>query len=386
MADIKEFRALNLKLSKDDYLEIEALLAELSEIERMEVPGLSFTPTHFSGQGKLFIFPSSSSIARHLLNSPEEIIKLDMNDFKEDKIHLSEETKTAYFHTEYIREKQNALGHNDEASNSFSSLEDCIEECLLTHHTDMYFIAIFRDIIYVEYETKGRHLSADLNEVFEKYTKLCAYVLMEACRVQTPEYDLLQDIDFSEYKRNYNDLLEYGKLYSNVISTYVIYRDHVKKIILSELDDKAPFYSGFFQRCMMKGYEHARNRIENNLENKDYFNHEFVKTNEYEVIKIYPTPYGCLHKETLVEMATSGKIDDGLDRYLSEYGIEKVVDDELLKELSTKYIFQVDGEDGYYYYKRRPKNGEYAPFGEQDRKSPIYSLIMQGQINLTKRK
>lgn len=385
MTDIKEFRALNLMLTKDDYWGIEALIAELSEIERMEIPGLSFSPTHFSGQGKLFVFASNSSLARQIMSSPEEIIELDMKDFKEDKIHLTEGTKTAYFHSEYTREKQKAIGYQETSDNA-SLLENCIEECLLTHHTDMYFTYIFRNIIYAEYEKCEKFLGTDLNEVFEKYKKLCAYVLMEACRVQTPEYNLLKESDFSKYHNLYNDLLEHGKLYCNVISTYVIYRDHVKEVILSELKDTEPIYPGFFQKCMIKGYEHALKRIENNLDNDEFFNHEFVETNDSDVIKIFPTPYGCLHKETLVGMVNTGDIDDALDGYLREYGIERVVNEELTKELETKYIFQVDGEDNYYYYKRRPQNDEYAPFGEQDRKTPIRSLIMQGQINLTKRK
>jgi hypothetical protein len=36
---------------------------------------------------------------------------------------------------------------------------------------------------------------------------------------------------------------------------------------------------------------------------------------------------------------------------LKEFGIKKVLDEDLKKEPRTKYIFQVDGGQGIYYYK-----------------------------------
>ena len=175
---------------------------------------------------------------------------------------------------------------------STSSLQDCISECLLTHHTDMFFLFIYRNIIYLEYEKKGKINEANLNDVYNKYKKLCSYILLESCRIETPESSKLTLNEIQLYQSLYQPLVQHATSYSNVISTYVIYRDDVSEIISDELFDQEPIYPKFFQRCMMEGYMIALKRIEDNLDNRKFFNVEIRNTKNSKVMILYPTPYG----------------------------------------------------------------------------------------------
>lgn len=72
-----------------------------------------------------------------------------------------------------------------------------------------------------------------------------------------------------------------------------------------------------------------------------------------------------------------------LDEYLLSQGYYKLNKESLVSKLSTSFIYKKDNEKGIYYFKRRPKDLDYMPFGEQDREDPVRGLVLKGQLNLT---
>ena len=380
MSTIKEFKILNLNIQKNDFSGVEVIIAELSEIQNDQFLNDSLILTSYSMNSRIFLFTKNSTIGKRILAFPQNNIVLDLTNFKEQNISLPNYKGIALYHTEYIEQHQNQLIFNNEND----VVEDIVVECILMHHTDMYFLSIFRYIIYSEYENteEGRD-NINVIEIFNKFKKLCSYVLMEICKVQIPEYEQLTINEKSILGIRYNEIFEYGKHYLIVIPTYVTHREYVQFILSTELNDNEPDFPIFNQRCLLLGYENSLQRISNNLHNQNLLNHEFIKTNNSFVLKIFLTPFGFINKEFLVQLATSGKFNDFLDNYFKEFDILRIFDDQLKKELGTSLIFRVIGENKLFYFKRRPINDEYVPFGEQDRKTPVKTLIMKGQLNLT---
>ena len=308
-----------------------------------------------------------------------------MEQFEVQTINSKETNKSnAYFHVEYLKAKDEILGIKKRNIAISENLKNAISECLLVHHTDMFFTYIFRYIIFIEYEEREQNLSIDIKVILEKYKKICAYVLKEICNVKTEELSKVSPADIRNCQGNYSGLINNGVLYGDVIATYVIYRTTIKEIILNELNDEEHFYPKFIQLCMMEGFDIAINRMEINIDSKEYFGHELIKTRNLITIKIFPTPFGFLMKNSLAELAKEGKLIDKLDTYFANKNIFRIHDDVLKQKLRTNLIYKQKDEEGIFYYKRRNQSDDdYAPFGEQDRQAPFYALLMQGQMNLT---
>ena len=268
---------------------------------------------------------------------------------------------------------------------NLTTLQDCINECLLMHHTDMFFSMVYRQIIYLEYEKKGIVFKADLHEVYNKYIKVCSYILLESCKVQTTESSNFSQNEIRFYNSLYQPFVQHASIYRTVISTYVILREEVAEIIKCELFDQDPFYPKFYQQCMMAGYSIARKRIEDNLRNNNFFNIEFKNTIDSKVMILYPTPNGFLYKEQLIDILTSDKqkLFSIIDKVLENFEVVRITDDELVKKLSTRFVFK-NRHNELFYFKRRTINEECAPFGEQDRNDTYRALLVQGQLNLTR--
>ncbi|MBK8483852.1 MAG: hypothetical protein IPL31_05780 [Saprospiraceae bacterium] len=187
--------------------------------------------------------------------------------------------------------------------------------------------------------------------------------------------------------RNYNflyhDIVSDALYYRVPIMDYVLYHKRIQDILINEIGNKETYRAIFYQMCMMKGYEIAHRRHEENLINPSYFNHEFVESKNYSVLKIFLTPYGFIHKLDLINYVKMKEFYKYLDSYLNIYGIQRLEDESLIKIFRTKFIFKIDDNESIYYYRRKPKDEKYESFGEQDRKSPITALLLLGQINLT---
>lgn len=218
-------------------------------------------------------------------------------------------------------------------------INNSVEECILMHHTDMFFTNMFRFIIFVEYEEqRGLFECADLNEVYEKFKKVSALVLFETCNIKVDEYDAIPQIERKCIPITYDDLIQFGKCYNEAISSYVRNYNDVVDVIMS-VSNTQKLNTFFFQSCMIAGYKTAHKRIKNNLLNEDYFGHEFTNLKNESVLKIYPTPAGSLRKESFVRLAKELKFDKILDGYLSKIGFERLSNEDLIKEFRTTYIY-----------------------------------------------
>lgn len=386
MTQPTKYRPINLTICTDEDSGVEYLLAELSEVIMLDTQGIiSSMPYRFKPyDGDFFIYLYDSPLAQYIISNPEEVIEIDFNDFEVQPARFIKSGKTkAYFHYDYIVAKNSALDISRAEFQISHNLQNAIDECLLVHHTEMFFTYLFRYVIHIDYEQKGEVMTADVNIVFEKYKKLCAFLLMQVASVELEELADINQRERASFITDYKDVLEYGAAYRQVISTYVIYRKNIQQILSKELNDSEPTYPMFYSLCMSEGYTIALKRIQKNLNKKTFLDHEFVKTDSNTVIKLYPTPYCFLMKEKVVEIVTSNKFMQVIVDYFAENKITRVTDDDLKNKLGTNFIFRHSDYQGLFYYKKRKQDDEYAPFGEQDRTKPIVGLLTKGQLNFT---
>jgi hypothetical protein len=368
------YRIITLTEDIEDKTGLEILVAELTPIEfnTAHYQTYTFNPEN----AEIFIFLLNTEIAQSLLEYPENVYELNLDDFLIKPIYLKHNTKKiAYHHYNFINASEN------EAFPDLNPvLNRAISKCLLVHHVDMYFYFIFRYIIFKEYESKGIKCQ-NADEIYEKYRYLTAYILNETCAVQAVDFEEI-DTELKEYyNQEYADLIKHGELYHNAILNYIIYREGVKKIILISLKDTEPFFPLFFQKYMEKGYKIALNRVTDYLTNTELFAHEFAGEYSSLTLILFPTPLGFIEKETLVASANQGKLDEQIDKYFKKYKIVRVVEKRIIDKLRTRFVFQKDKQ--IFYYKRRSIDKKYIPFGEQNRQNPFMALLTQGQINLS---
>lgn len=98
----KEFKVLNLTISKDHSTGLDNLLAILSEIETFENEILPFNLEHFNSKGTYYVFEANSETARYLMTNPEERKFLDMSKLIEYTIIIDNKTHKAFYDLELI--------------------------------------------------------------------------------------------------------------------------------------------------------------------------------------------------------------------------------------------------------------------------------------------
>lgn len=98
----KEFKVLNLTISKDHSTGLDNLLAILSEIEAFEIEGLQFAPEMFSSEGTYYVFEANSDTAQYLMTNPEERKFLDMSKLIEHTINIDDKTHKAFYDLELV--------------------------------------------------------------------------------------------------------------------------------------------------------------------------------------------------------------------------------------------------------------------------------------------
>ncbi len=387
MYNRKEFRVINSSVVFEDLTRIETLIVELAECERFQIPGSGITSRKFDvNNTRTFVFIKDSVIAKQILELPEIIVVLNLSEFTIQITQIGNKEKVkVYFHNEFIAERDKISGCSIKDLILNPELRNAIDECVLYHHTDMHFNFIFRHIIIREYEDRfGPDTVIDMKDLYDKYLQLTAIILKDAGNIESTFLRQISDLDRKYYTSKFADAINYTTTYKNVIAGYVIHRvDSIKEIIVQELNDDTTMYPMFSSLCILDGYKISLDRIKRNLNKKAFFDHEIKYTKNKSVIKLFLTPHGFLRKNELVSLAEANKLDDAIDDYFKGYGILRIQDAELSKKLNTKYIFKHEDDDQIFYYKRRIKNWDYVPFGEQNRKHPLSALLGQGQMNLT---
>jgi len=383
---MKDYRVLNIFDSEIEITNQHVAIIELVEVEYQDflLSDLDYRPYTFGSEGEKFVFDFNSNLTKEIIRraEQEQIVKLDMTEFNfRHELKNGKMEKFGY----HDSVKLIGLDEQDELITS-QKLENIIQECVLYHHTDMFFNFVFRFIIDTELPN-NQDISdiSQLKPVFKTYQKLCQYILLESAKVLTLDCDELTQTEKNYFEEKYFQLVKHAKDYCDVINTYVIYLD--KKIIEFiewELKDKSPFFFQFQQSCLLKGYEIARNRIEKNLENQNFFNHEIINTENQNVLKFFPTPYGMGKKWYLVESVKNSTIIQVIDEYLNQNGFKLITGQDINKELKTSIVFESIENKESYYFKKREIDGSYVAFAEQDRKNPLRAILVQGQLNLTK--
>lgn len=271
-----------------------------------------------------------------------------------------------------------------------------VDECILMHHTDMFFTGLVRNIVEREYQQKTIPVndeleisltpsSIDTGNLIRHWEIITPVILKEVAGIIVPDLNKSSEERQLEIKSVYSDLIEYGGDYRYVISEYVIFRPELASVLEIDINEEAPLYFGFFQLCMNRGYEIAKKRIHSNSEKINLLQYEITTfPNSVRIIKIFPSIFGFIERQYLVDIAKKSLIQDFVFDSLKKNGFVIVHDLELTKILKTKLIVKYRGS--IYYYKRREINDEYAPFGEQNRTNPYAALLVHGQINLSEYK
>lgn len=382
---MRDFRVLNIFRSEMEITNQEIVIIELVEVEYQEIRfyDMDSIPYTFGNIGEKYVFDFNSNLTKEIIKlaQQERIVKLDMSEFNfKEEITNGKREKIGYHNSiELIEFKSEKLITSQ-------NLENIIQECVLYHHTDMFFNFVFRYIINVEFPNKQDIIDiSQLKSIFKTYKKLCKYILIQSSKVQTFDSVELNESEKYYFERTFFKLIKHANDYCDVINTYAINLDkQTTEIIAWELKDRSPFFFRFQQVCLLKGYEIALKRIENSLESQSFFNHEIVKTKNHQVLKFFPTPYGMGKKWFLVESTKDLTIIKLIDEYLSHYGFKLITSQVKNKELRSHLIFESIEKEETYYFKPREINDSYVSFAEQDRKNPLKAILLQGQLNLTK--
>lgn len=383
---MKDFRVLNIVDSQMEMTNQHIAIVELVEVEYQdfELSNSDYKPYTFGSEGKRFVIDFNSYLTKNIIElaQQEKIITLDLSEFR-----FREEFKNGKNEEIGYHNNVKLIGFEPEELVTSQKLENIIEECVLYHHTDMFFNFVFRYIIDKEFpENQDISEISQLYPIFNTFKKLSKYILLESAKVMTTDCENLTASEIIHFEENYSKLVTHAKDYCDVINTYAIYLDkELIEIVEWELKDKSPFFFKLQQACLLKGYEIALNRIEKNLSNTDFFNHEIVKTKNLEVLKFFPTPFGFGKKWELIDYVKNSTFLNLVEQYFKKHNLNLVKDENVIKEFGTKFIVESLTDNKIYYFKRRLRDGGYVEFAEQDRKNPYRALIVQGQLNLTKK-
>ncbi|WP_339730013.1 hypothetical protein [Maribacter stanieri] len=385
---MKDFRVLNIVDSEMEITNQHIAIIELVEIEYIEfnLSNSDYKPYKFGTDGKRFVIDFNSQLTKSIIElaQTEQIIQLDLSEFR-----FQEEFKNGRKETIGYHNNVHLISFEPEQEEVFISqkLENIIQECVLYHHTDMFFNFVFRYIIDKELSS-NQDISdiSQLKGIFDIYKIVCPYILLESANFKTSEYKEITVSEKNHFIDKYYKLISHAKDYCDVISGYAISLDkQLIDVIESELKDKSPFFSKLEQLCLLRGYEIALKRIEKNLSSSSFFNHEIVTTENFEIIKFFPTPYGFGKKWHLIESVKNSNFFSLISNYFQEHNLEFVKDEETTNALGTKFVLVSSTENKLYYYKRRARNDNYVEFAEQDRKNPFKAILVQGQLNFTKK-
>lgn len=326
----------------------------------------------------VFVFPLNSPLSQQMIDFPNEMILFNINDFKIKRINFEEiDNEFGYLHKDFINFI--ATKNSDD-----EIVKKSIEECILYHHVEMFFTGIFLHVLNKEYFEKDI-LSEQINkeEANDFYQKVIAMILNEICKVI--DTDIYNEIH-SELKKiivdDYKDVANYGGDYRKSISHYIINNIKALDVSLNILKDKKYLFENYIKNVVTSGYSIAKQRMKFNLYNKDYFGHELCLSEEFTVLKIFPTPYAYFELNNTIALLNSGDFNKILDSYLIQFKLYRVKDESLIKSLKTKFIFQHSEILGLFYYKKRIVNDSVNLHGKQD-VNPYKAFLNQGQINLT---
>lgn len=146
---------------------------------------------------------------------------------------------------------------------------------------DMFFTNVLTFYIARSEEySKGFFDSGELKHresFYEEYRLLLAYILHDACSVKIKDFDEIGSISKLKFETTCKDLITYAQLYFKCIPQQIHSSTVEKELILKELNDDEMF-TVFSQKCFYEGYLQAIERINNNIENEEFYNFEFFLT------------------------------------------------------------------------------------------------------------
>lgn len=373
----KSYKIISLREYKEKISELDLIIAELAECEYLGEMNHSFR-----SKTEIFLFLDDSDMAQEILDNPEEMVELDLNQFVEHKLN-GESLKSkidAFAHEDYYQARTNTL-----ILNHIYLLESQINGFLLYYHLDMFFYILYRFVIEQDYEKRGIKGKADPNEALNKFARLCCTIIGTLTHIRLTDHGFLEEDEAQIFQPFLDGFIQKANVYKTKVFDYLFFRKEVTEALLDLNSNRKDIENWFFKLCLVRGFETAYERYQKHINSTESFGHDIVCTENTTALILYPTPHFFIHKESILkEFGSDLKFVEAIDRYFLKHGINRISDEETKKRLETRFIFEVPNEQNLFYYKNRDQDTlEYSNFDEQSRTDPFKALIVQGQINLT---
>lgn len=369
---MNKYRILNIWEDTTRITGEKVAVVELSEID---VNG------GFKISGDQFIFPLNSVASKILINYAKKVmdVHIDLGDFEHKVIRDPSGLKNQYYFDGVLNKSEK----NEDLL--IADQNELVEEYLLYHHADMYFYSVFFYLLdEVRNELGVESIKKDFTKYYYKFIDLASIILKKGCRIFTSHYEeIMFTKNLQEYLNHYHDIVSYGNSYLQVLMSYISCVPPVYEKGKST-DQMMRLGRELAKKCLERGFEIAKNRIEDNIKNLDPFCIERIDTRNLSVIKLFLTPNSYVHKDILIKSANDDRLINLIDLHLSSLGLERTKNLLISEKLKTKFVYFSPKDEGFFYYKpREVKNSNFVQFGQQNPKNPYIALIKQGQMNLT---
>lgn len=250
---------------------------------------------------------------------------------------------------------------------------------------ESYFNYIIRLIFQEDYLKKNLQI--------EKVTLLSLYY-ETANKILKDNASIILDSSINSYEEIYTSFnweehhLYYGKQLGLIVNTVLDIINHDKEIkqIIGLNENENPYNSQkarqFVQNLIVIGYSQATQRIEDEINNENYFGIEIIKNKNDEELIIYLTPKGMLEAPQFFSKIEKENRIDEFNKMLNKIGIQRIENNELKKQYETSTIL-VFNNKMYYHYKQF--NLSYNDFFNKRINRPHFnSILLETQANYKK--
>lgn len=252
-------------------------------------------------------------------------------------------------------------------------------KCISIFRPDMYFYYLYRFIIRYNFENKG--IESNLEKIKTLYIQASSYILEEKCSLKLQEIYQPLNFNWEDEHINYSNEIEYFK--SSILGHISFNNETMSTLKINEDDN--PFFadesSKFFQDVMFFGFLMSLNRIESEIDNLLYFGGEVINYGNETDLIIYLTPHGMVNYSNISKLGKDERVDFFL-KFLDHIKITRIRSNDLKEKYKTQLIVDLNGELFYhtkYFY------GQYNNYmNERINRSPISSILIEGQTNLRK--
>lgn len=221
--------------------------------------------------------------------------------------------------------------------NQNSDYKKEIFKCIHYSNLEAYFYNLYRIIIKHDFEDLNIK-TPSLKELKNIFCEIGSKILKDKFSVNICNIDRELSINWKIHHANYSNVeLEYYKM---TILNYINYNTYLHSIIgLSENSNpyKDKNSLKFLQEVALISFTIAYNRINDEIENINYFGCEKIPYNNTDILNIYLTPNGMVNKLEILKLENSDIISKYYS-FIKTLGFDKINDMDLKKNNDAKIL------------------------------------------------